>query len=256
VLEEMARAIYREWFVYFRYPGHENVVDFDSEAGLIPEGWRRTPFGEVAAAEKGLPYKGAYLTEDGTPMANLKCFRPGGGFRRDGTKPYSGPFKAKHEVRPGDLVVANTDLTQAGSVIGSPAIVPRRGFQSGGIISHHLFAIRCVDPAQRIYLYEALRDQAFRDYARSVASGTTVLGLRPADLHAYQLLLPPADLVARFAEFAVDIAARCTTKTASPSSNWSTTTSPTNLPTCSRTQSWTRTPKGNSHGASASSTCC
>jgi len=85
--------------------------------------------------------------------------------------------------------------------------VPRRGFQSGGIISHHLFAIRCVDPAQRIYLYEALRDQAFRDYARSVASGTTVLGLLPADLHAYQLLLPPADLVARFAEFAADIAA-------------------------------------------------
>ena len=39
VLEEMARAIYREWFVRFRYPGHENVTLVDSPLGPIPEGW-------------------------------------------------------------------------------------------------------------------------------------------------------------------------------------------------------------------------
>ena len=39
VLEEMARAIYREWFVKFRYPGHEDVPMVDSALGLIPEGW-------------------------------------------------------------------------------------------------------------------------------------------------------------------------------------------------------------------------
>lgn len=39
VLEEMARAIYREWFVKFRYPGHESVPLVDSELGPIPEGW-------------------------------------------------------------------------------------------------------------------------------------------------------------------------------------------------------------------------
>lgn len=40
VLEEMARAIYREWFVHFRYPGHEDVPLVDSPLGPIPEGWR------------------------------------------------------------------------------------------------------------------------------------------------------------------------------------------------------------------------
>ncbi len=40
VLEEMARAIYREWFVKFRYPGHEDVPLVDSTLGPIPEGWR------------------------------------------------------------------------------------------------------------------------------------------------------------------------------------------------------------------------
>ncbi|MDQ1250806.1 MAG: type restriction enzyme subunit [Actinomycetota bacterium] len=39
VLERMARAIYREWFVKFRYPGHDSVPLLDSAIGLIPEEW-------------------------------------------------------------------------------------------------------------------------------------------------------------------------------------------------------------------------
>lgn len=39
ILEEMARRIYEEWFVRFRFPGHENVRMVESELGLIPEGW-------------------------------------------------------------------------------------------------------------------------------------------------------------------------------------------------------------------------
>jgi len=48
LLEEMARALYREWFVHFRFPGHEDVEMVDSELGAIPEGWRVTPFTEMA----------------------------------------------------------------------------------------------------------------------------------------------------------------------------------------------------------------
>ena len=40
ILEEMARRIYEEWFVRFRFPGHEHVPLVESEHGLIPEGWR------------------------------------------------------------------------------------------------------------------------------------------------------------------------------------------------------------------------
>ena len=31
--------IYREWFVNFRFPGHEKVKMVESELGQIPEGW-------------------------------------------------------------------------------------------------------------------------------------------------------------------------------------------------------------------------
>ena len=39
ILESMARALYREWFVHFRFPGHESVPRIPSPLGEIPQGW-------------------------------------------------------------------------------------------------------------------------------------------------------------------------------------------------------------------------
>ena len=52
ILEEMAQAIYREWFVNFRFPGHENVKLVDSALGKIPEGWLK-PLGDVVTLKRG-----------------------------------------------------------------------------------------------------------------------------------------------------------------------------------------------------------
>lgn len=49
ILEEMARSLYREWFVDFRFPGHERA----QIARDLPEGWRRTTLGEVARIVMG-----------------------------------------------------------------------------------------------------------------------------------------------------------------------------------------------------------
>ena len=40
ILEEMARGLYREWFVNFRFPGFEDVEMVDSSLGRIPVGWK------------------------------------------------------------------------------------------------------------------------------------------------------------------------------------------------------------------------
>lgn len=49
LLEEMAQLIYREWFVHYRFPGHEHVkmVDSGTEFGEIPEGWCTKPISDV-----------------------------------------------------------------------------------------------------------------------------------------------------------------------------------------------------------------
>lgn len=39
ILEQMAQAIYREWFVHFRIPGHKKVKLVPSPLGPIPKGW-------------------------------------------------------------------------------------------------------------------------------------------------------------------------------------------------------------------------
>jgi type I restriction enzyme S subunit len=39
ILEAIVQAIYREWFVDFRFPGRENVKLVDSPIGKIPEAW-------------------------------------------------------------------------------------------------------------------------------------------------------------------------------------------------------------------------
>lgn len=48
ILEAMARALYREWFVHFRFPGHENHPLVASPLGEIPQGWEVKKLGNLA----------------------------------------------------------------------------------------------------------------------------------------------------------------------------------------------------------------
>ncbi len=68
VLEEMAKAVYREWFVHFRYPGHEDVNFVDSPLGPIPNGWEVSTCGEeLVVLGGGTPSKNEPdYWEDGT----------------------------------------------------------------------------------------------------------------------------------------------------------------------------------------------
>jgi len=60
ILEEMARALYREWFVHFRFPGHEKVRLVDSPLGQIPEAWEASPLKPLVLRIKNKPvYKEA-----------------------------------------------------------------------------------------------------------------------------------------------------------------------------------------------------
>ena len=55
ILEDMAGTIYREWFVEFRFPGHENVPMVESKLGLIPQGWEVVKFSDIVdLSRKGI----------------------------------------------------------------------------------------------------------------------------------------------------------------------------------------------------------
>ncbi len=60
ILEEMAQSLYREWFVHFRFPGHESVKMVDSSLGSIPEGWEVNKLGDIAEdVRRGVPKGGS-----------------------------------------------------------------------------------------------------------------------------------------------------------------------------------------------------
>ncbi len=52
ILEEMARALYREWFVHFRFPGHENHPRVASPLGDVPKGWEVRKLADVAEVNR------------------------------------------------------------------------------------------------------------------------------------------------------------------------------------------------------------
>ena len=68
ILEEMVKCLYYEWFVKFRFPGHENVKLTDSPQGKIPEGWRMVVLGNLIDVRKGKNITKKTISEGEVPV--------------------------------------------------------------------------------------------------------------------------------------------------------------------------------------------
>jgi type I restriction enzyme S subunit len=66
LLEEQAQQTYEEWFVRFKFPGHE-TAKFDEESGL-PVGWAIKPLGDFTEVLKGKNITKATITEGSVPV--------------------------------------------------------------------------------------------------------------------------------------------------------------------------------------------
>lgn len=53
ILEQMARGLYREWFMSFRFPNHTETPMVDSPTGKIPKGWEIVKFGDIYQTGSG-----------------------------------------------------------------------------------------------------------------------------------------------------------------------------------------------------------
>ena len=65
ILEEMAQNLYREWFVKFRFPGHQNARFTDSPLGPIPEGWEVGQLIDVCHLTMGQSPKSEFYNTNG-----------------------------------------------------------------------------------------------------------------------------------------------------------------------------------------------
>lgn len=149
----------------------------------------KVKFVDIASVDKGLSYKGAGLGS-GAPLVNLANFSTDGRFDATKLKYYSGESKDRHWLQRGDVVVANTDLTQRREILGQPAIVNIDAARA--LFTHHVFAVRPHEGCEvdMLWLYCALRDPAFRERATSYAAGTTVAALSKDPILTYELPFP------------------------------------------------------------------
>jgi type I restriction enzyme S subunit len=69
LLETMARALYREWFVHFRFPGHEKLPRVASPLGNIPQGWAVKPLESLMVDHIGGGWGKETAEEDHTEPA-------------------------------------------------------------------------------------------------------------------------------------------------------------------------------------------
>jgi type I restriction enzyme S subunit len=214
-LESIAQALFKSWFIDFdpvrakaegREPEGMDAAtaalfpsEFEESAlGLIPKGWQTSTLGSLCELTKGCSYKGEGLSEeDGAFMFNLGCFNAQRVFATEKVKRYTGEYRPRHAVSAGDLIIANTDMTQARDILGRPVLVPH-GFEPG-FISHHVFkvAFRAVGShcpeALRNYLFFTFREPTFRERAIGFATGTTVLALPAAAVTDCPACIPDAE---------------------------------------------------------------
>jgi type I restriction enzyme S subunit len=114
ILEDMAQVLYREWFVNFRFPGHENVRMVESELGPIPEGWTVRCLREVTSyINRGISPK--YDDSASGWVINQKCIRDHR-LNLGPARKQSKPVPADKVVRKGDILINSTGVGTLGRV--------------------------------------------------------------------------------------------------------------------------------------------
>jgi type I restriction enzyme S subunit len=192
ILEEMARALYREWFVHFRFPGQESVPRVKSALGEIPEGW------EVNTVADSFEIFGG-----GTPSrkeseywncGNIQWFSPsdltsaGTMFMDDSSDHITELGLAESSAR---LFPPYSVMLTSRATIGTIAINTQQACTNQGFIT-------CI-PNDRVplyYLYQWLTANV--PTFERMASGATFKEISRGVFKTIEFLLPPIDQVRQF----------------------------------------------------------
>jgi type I restriction enzyme S subunit len=198
VLERMARAIHQEWFVRFRYPGHEDVPLTDSSLGAIPTGWNvRDLDAVIAMLESGSrPRGGVGDLAEGVPSIGAENVKGLGRHDFSKEKYISREFfdgMSRGIVESGDVL-----LYKDGAYIGRTSYVGRGYPHQECAVNEHVFRIRGTSELPQGFLYFALSSADNQERLRGLNSNAAQPGISQRKLRELQLVVPPSALTDRF----------------------------------------------------------
>jgi type I restriction enzyme S subunit len=163
ILEEMARALYREWFVHFRFPGHERVPMVESALGLVPDGWEVRAFSDAVDINPTTR----------VPKEGEKPFVPMGSLSEtsmliDNIESRTGNSGSK--FMNGDTLFARITPCLENGKTGFVQFLPTDGAVAFGSTEFIVMRSRSVCPE---YVYLTARSESFRDNAIKSMTGAT-----------------------------------------------------------------------------------
>ena len=188
ILEEMARRIYEEWFVRFRFPGHEGVRMVESELGLVPEGWRVTALGQLAEVNARSVRRGAERTE--IRYVDISSVSTGSIDNKERMLFADAPGRARRIVRDGDVIwacVRPNRKSYALVVDPEPNLLVSTGF-----------AVLSPMSAPSSFIYQCVTTDDFVSHLVNHAKGAAYPAVSADDFENAKVLKPASDLVTAF----------------------------------------------------------
>jgi type I restriction enzyme S subunit len=223
-LEDMARALFKSWFVDFdpvrakaegRDPGlPKQIADLfparlvESELGKIPEGWEVATIGQVAEVIDCLHSRKPERQESGLPLLQLTNIRDDG--LLDMTDTYLineenyRQWISRMEASQGDCLITN--VGRVGAVAQIPA-------GQKAALGRNMTGVRCRrDFPFPTVLIEALLSSAMKDeMTRKMDTGTILNALNVRNIPRLRFVKPTSDVLALFEQSCRPIRARMET---------------------------------------------
>jgi type I restriction enzyme S subunit len=205
ILELMARALYREWFVNFRFPGHESQPRIASPLGEIPQGWEVKALGDVCSRITDGSHFSPQSVADGYPMASVKDMHDWGinveGCRRITSDDYENLVRNDCKPLKNDVLIAKD-----GSYLKHTFVV---GEEQDLVILSSIAMLRPNDAIRPNYLCFALRDPVTKARMKGIVSGVAIPRIVLKDFRKFQILVPPDDVQADWARIVDPMLAMC-----------------------------------------------
>jgi len=195
ILEEMAALIYREWFVNFRFPGHEQVKMVDSQLGCIPEGWEVKLLEEVSAINASTIKKQSEIKE--INYIDISSVSTGKIDKIETISFVEAPSRARRIVKHGDIIWSTVRPNRkAYSCILNPE--PNLIVSTG-------FAVITAINVPYTYLYYAVTTENFVSYLTKNATGSAYPAVNSEDFKKVKVLIASQDILTQFNTLVEDI---------------------------------------------------
>lgn len=189
ILEEMAKLIYREWFVNFRYPGHEKVGMVGSRMGSVPKGWQVQRVTEAVDVDP--PTR--------VPRDGLKAYASMGSLSQGSmliTNVEEREGNGGSKFRNGDTLFARITPCLENGKTGFVQFLPDSETVAFGSTEFIVLRSRTVTPE---YVYLMARTDEFRDNAiKSMSGASGRQRVQEACFHKFLIAHPPANLLQTF----------------------------------------------------------